>query len=187
MDNMNLIESKLILESRVRSSAHWFYWIAGLSLINTIVIFAGGSFSFVFGLGITQIIDGFAYYLSEEFGNIATYIAVAIDVFIACMFILIGKFAVKRKKRAFIVGMVLFGLDGLIFLIWTDYLSIAFHVWAVYSIYTGIPAIRHLEEVEKQLQELKDSEAAKNAIAIESQDIEESESEEDEEQQDQNI
>ncbi|HYE11767.1 MAG TPA: hypothetical protein VEF53_16500 [Patescibacteria group bacterium] len=154
MDKTSLIQNKLRLESRLRSSAHWFYWIAGLSLINTIVVLTGGSLNFIFGLGATQIIDSFAYYFAPEYGSFITYIAVALDVFIACVFILIGKFAGKRKKWAFITGMILYVLDGLVFLIWADYLSLGFHGFALYSIYLGLPAIKDLAEAEKQLAEV---------------------------------
>src|SRR5216117_2936789 len=40
--------------AQLKSGASWFYWIAGLSLINSIVAFTGGQWAFLFGLGITQ-------------------------------------------------------------------------------------------------------------------------------------
>ena len=45
------------LAQRVKSSANWFYWIAGLSVVNSIVVHTGSSWSFIAGLGITQLID----------------------------------------------------------------------------------------------------------------------------------
>src|SRR5688572_14273659 len=44
--------------SRLKSSASWFYWIAGLSLINSISAFSGSSWRLFFGLGITHVING---------------------------------------------------------------------------------------------------------------------------------
>lgn len=174
MNKTNLIEGKLYAEARIRSSANWFYWIAGLSLINTIILFTGGSLNFIFGLGITQVIDSFAFYLVDQMGNIATYIAVAIDVFIACIFVLIGRFAGRRMKWAFIVGLIFYAIDGAFFLLWSDYLSIAFHVWAVYSIYKGIPAMKQLKEIEYQLEELEKQEEYQNVNhTIQTQDQEE--------------
>src|SRR5258706_7852157 len=46
-------------ERRIRSGGSWFYWIAGLSLANTIVSASGGGVGFVIGLTITQVIDHF--------------------------------------------------------------------------------------------------------------------------------
>lgn len=43
----------------IRSSAHWFFWIAGLSIINTLITaFSSSEISFLAGLGITQLING---------------------------------------------------------------------------------------------------------------------------------
>ncbi|MCP4560303.1 MAG: hypothetical protein GY837_07230, partial [Bosea sp.] len=36
-----------------RSGANWFYWIAGLSIANSLVILFQGEWGFVVGLGIT--------------------------------------------------------------------------------------------------------------------------------------
>src|SRR5690349_8489985 len=49
-----------VLERQVRSGARWFFWIGGLSLINTLIAMSGRGLVFIVGLGMTQIIDGFA-------------------------------------------------------------------------------------------------------------------------------
>ena len=43
------------LERRVKSGANWFYWIAALSLVNSIIVMANGQWSFILGLGVTEI------------------------------------------------------------------------------------------------------------------------------------
>jgi hypothetical protein len=47
----------LIAAARVVNGAKWFYWIAGLSLVNSLVVVFGGNFHFVLGLGITSVVD----------------------------------------------------------------------------------------------------------------------------------
>src|SRR5438105_1901125 len=42
---------------QLRSGANWFYWIAGLSLLNAVVSLAGATFSLALGLGITLLLD----------------------------------------------------------------------------------------------------------------------------------
>jgi len=44
----------------MQSGARWFYWIAGLSMINSIAAMSNSSWSFLAGLGITQFIPGLA-------------------------------------------------------------------------------------------------------------------------------
>ena len=48
-----------IYRRNMQSGARWFYWIAGLSLINAIAAAANSNWSFLAGLGITQFISGF--------------------------------------------------------------------------------------------------------------------------------
>src|SRR5690349_21130602 len=40
--------------------ANWFYWIAGLSLVNSAIFAFGGQVSFILGLSYTQVIDVFS-------------------------------------------------------------------------------------------------------------------------------
>ena len=56
------------LETQHASGANWFYWIAGLSVINSVIILAGGGWGFVVGLGITQFIDAIATVVVAETG-----------------------------------------------------------------------------------------------------------------------
>jgi len=56
-DNRALIEEKLRVEQQLKGGASWFVWIAALSVINSVILLSGGTWSFIFGLGITQIVD----------------------------------------------------------------------------------------------------------------------------------
>src|SRR4051794_33834386 len=41
------------LEKQIKSGADWFFWIAGLSLVNSFVALSGKGWGFILGLGIT--------------------------------------------------------------------------------------------------------------------------------------
>src|SRR2546428_11297536 len=47
-------EERKTLERQRRNGAQWFYWIAGLSLINAAIALAGQEWRFILGLGVTQ-------------------------------------------------------------------------------------------------------------------------------------
>lgn len=126
--------------ARLKSSASWFYWIAGLSLINSITAFSGSTWHFIVGLGITTLFDA----LASEFGSAGKTIVLLLDLVAAGIFILLGIFAHKRHTWAFIVGMILFGLDTLFFLIGQDWIGIAFHVFVLYCLFRGFKACREL-------------------------------------------
>jgi len=126
--------------AQLKSGASWFYWIAGLSLINSISAFSGSTWRFIIGLGITQIIDVFGTRL-ETGGKL---VSLALDLCVAGLFILFGVFAHKAHTWAFLVGMVLFALDGLIFLLAQDWLGVGFHALVLYWLFRGFRAARQL-------------------------------------------
>lgn len=131
------------------SGANWFYWIAGLSLVNSVIQFAGGEMSFIVGLGITQIFDAFAAVAAvESGGNAIRGVALGLDVAVAGGFVLFGWLAGRRMGWAFLLGMTLYALDGLLFLMVGDWLSIAFHVFALVGLGAGYGALRKLRALE---------------------------------------
>jgi hypothetical protein len=150
-----LVEEKVKTESLFKGGAANFYWIAGLSIINSFILLVGGNWSFFIGLGITQLIDSIARTVAQDVGgNAATIIQIVafiIDIFIASIFIVFGIFARKQQKWAFIVGMVLYTLDGLIFLIVPYFLAIGFHLFILYGLYIGLKSIKKYNEVQQQI------------------------------------
>jgi len=145
----NISQEQLRLEGTLRNGASWFYWIAGLSVVNTAIILSGGQWSFIVGLGITQVIDSVAHHvtLEAEAGTVlvAKVMAGGFDLLVAGMFVLFGWLACQRKAWAFVVGMVLYALDGMLFLLVSDFLSLGFHGFALFCIFAGFQALRKLE------------------------------------------
>ena len=150
-----LVEEKVKTENLFKGSTSNFYWIAGLSILNSLVQLVGGSWYFFIGLGITQLIDGIAKGIAQGAGGraatIIPIIAFVFDLWIAVVFIAFGIFARKQKKWAFIVGMTLYALDGLIFLIVPDFLSIGFHIFILFGLYTGYKSIEKYKVVQQQI------------------------------------
>lgn len=133
-------------EKQFERGISWFYWIAGLSLVNSVLWLTGAEWSFIIGLGATQMVDAIVLGLSEEMqlGNAIKYVAFGVDLLIAGIYVLIGFLGLKRIKAVIIVGMVFYTLDGLIFLLVGDYLSIAFHGYALFCIFGGLKALKQL-------------------------------------------
>lgn len=136
--NERIAVSKMVAAARARAGAKWFYWIAGLSMINSIVVITGGNFHFVVGLGVTSVVDAFA----KRLGSAGSVLDIIINGFVAGVFVLFGTFAIKLQKWAFLVGMTLYGLDGLLLLGVRDLLSVGFHAYALYAIYRGYTAAK---------------------------------------------
>jgi hypothetical protein len=126
----------------VRSGGTWFYYIAGLSLVNSILFWAGSNWSFVIGLGITDAANVIGH--DGITGATGMAIAIVFDLAVAGGFAGLGYLARKGTTWAFIVGMVVYLLDGLL-LVWvTDWLSVAFHALALFYIVRGFRASRAL-------------------------------------------
>jgi hypothetical protein len=136
------------LEQQHVNGANWFYWIAALSLVNSAIIHFGGEWSFVIGLGITQFFDAIAAVVAAEAGagaaSLALAFAIAADLAVAGAFVLFGVFARKRHTWAFVLGMLFYALDGLLFLLVGDWLSIGFHVFALIGLTGGLSASRKI-------------------------------------------
>ena len=131
-----------IAEAQLRSGASWFYWIAGLSLINSVAAFAGQPWHLAVGLGITSFIDE---NVTVTLGSSGKIVAFILDLLAAGMFILFGVFAYKGHLWAFVVGMVLFALDGLTFFSQLGLIGAAVHVIVLFFLFRGFNACRTLK------------------------------------------
>ena len=141
------VEAKLRLEGQLKNGASWFYWIAILSLINSILFMSGSTFGFIFGLGITQLFDSIGTELADDFGFGAKVFAFLFNCIIAAVYIVFGIFSNKRITAVCIIGLVLYALDGALCLLAQDWLSVAFHAFAVFSIFKGLQAGMQLNKI----------------------------------------
>lgn len=137
------------LERAVCQGANWFYVIGGLSVVNTIINLANGSFAFFFGLGITQFFDG----AIKAFGTKAAMIVLPINLIIAGIYAAIGYCSCRRIRWALITGIVLYVLDGLLVLLCRDFLGAAFHGYALYRISMALKADNIARQLEAQAHE----------------------------------
>jgi hypothetical protein len=124
-----------------KSAASWFLWIAGLSMLNSVISSFDGNWHFLFGLGITSIVDA----VSHQAGTTGIVLDLVINGFIAGIFLLFWYFAGQGQKWAFYVGMGLYLFDGLILLLFHDYLGAAFHIWVLYRLYQGLSLVSRVQ------------------------------------------
>jgi hypothetical protein len=128
------------LERRRRIAARWFYWIAGVSLVNTVVALAGEHWRFIIGLGTTQVVNGLAARTGQGWAP-----AILLDLLLIGGFVLLGYLALQRQHWAFPVGIGVYALDGLIFVAARHWVGLAFHVFVLIMIGKGFQAARQLD------------------------------------------
>lgn len=127
------------LERQRKNGALWFYWVAALSLVNSVVALTGQEWRFIIGLGITQLADA----LAARTGHGGVTVAL-VDAAVIGGFVLLGRFALRGGLWAFGVGAAFYALDGLIFLAARDWVGVAFHVFVVVMTVRGLAAARRL-------------------------------------------
>ncbi|CAN5491913.1 hypothetical protein BH11PSE11_BH11PSE11_30140 [soil metagenome] len=135
------------LKQRVISGANWFYWIAALSLVNLVVGVMGSNWGFAIGLGISQILSGVAASFHQDGASLGVVGALYATGFaVTALFAAFGWYARRPSVLAFALGLVLFSIDSLIFLLASDWIGVAFHALALYFIWGGLLAARQLKK-----------------------------------------
>ena len=117
-----------------------FYWVAGLSLVNSALTHFDVHVRFPMGLGITQVMDGIAIGLQQQLGGIAVAIAITFALLGAGFFALFGWLTGRGIKAALLIGVALYGLDGVLCLLFRDWFAVAFHAYILYKL---IQAVRN--------------------------------------------
>jgi len=121
----------------VASAARWFWWIAGLSLVNTVLVQTGNDMNFVVGLGITAGADAL-FAGTKVIGFIVDAVAIV-------FFVLMGLQAQRGKLWAFYVGIGVYTLDALIYAAIQDWMPVAFHALIIYFIVRGAMLLRAMK------------------------------------------
>lgn len=117
--------------------------VAAFSVINSVLVLSNANLHFIVGLGITQITDG----MGKSTGSAGASAGVIVSLFMAGIFALFWKFARQEQQWAFITGMVIYALDGLIFLGFGIFLDFAFHLYALYYMFLGLKALTQLHKL----------------------------------------
>ncbi|MDX1966853.1 MAG: hypothetical protein SFV23_06765 [Planctomycetaceae bacterium] len=155
-DAAKLAEQIGQLLDRGRGGANWFFWIAGLSLINTAIMHSGGDRQYALGLGTTKLVDLIAREVAVQQPEISTVVmagAIGFSIFCSLLACLFGWLSRKRILILFGLGMTAYLLDGLLFVLIHDWLSLGFHAYALYCMWTGLAAYRELNRCEAQIAE----------------------------------
>jgi len=143
-----------------RSGVKWFYWIAALTIITSFIAFFGGGIRFLISMGITQFIDAVAH----ELGGAAQVVALVLDLIANAVFALFGYLAGKKMLWAYIVGMVIFLLDGLLSLALADVVGVIAHAVILFFLFRGFQAGQQLVSLEKLMAEQAAAAAQQPAI-----------------------
>jgi hypothetical protein len=150
MAEMSRLTDLMNITRRMKIGAGTFYWIAGLSVINSLVSIFGGGLVFVIGLGATMFIDAFTSAVASEMAGSSIVLGMGFlfSLVFDIIFVLFGYFAGKGHRWAFFVGMVLYGLDAVLMLFFKEWIGFAFHLYFLWSIWQGFQALGKLKALQ---------------------------------------
>jgi hypothetical protein len=130
--------ARIALVTRVRNGGRWFYWIAGLSAVNFVFFVLGSDTGFALGTAIDWFLQGILEELADPSMSWVAHVAVI------ALFGFLGVRATAGAQWAFIIGGLVYALDGLIFLMVGDWIGIVVHAIALFAIVSGTIAVRQL-------------------------------------------
>jgi hypothetical protein len=139
------------LKPKIDGGASWFFWVAGLSLVNALATAFGSTWGFVIGLGFSQVLSAAAASANEADSTSLFVVAWAANIALLAGFAAIGWFARKPSALLFGIGLVIFALDTLIFLIAQDWMGVAFHGLALFFMWQGFSAARRHAQLATEL------------------------------------
>ncbi len=128
------MSSPVTSDPTVASSARWFWWIAGLSLVNLFLFYSGSNTSFVVGLGMTAVVS--AVFTDPK------ALGLILSALIIGYYGVTGYFALREKLWAFYVGLVVYVIDAVIYAFFEDWMPVAFHAYVIFHLFKGISALR---------------------------------------------
>lgn len=128
---------KLDLLSRRASGASWFNTIALLAIVNAALTFLDANLRFIFSLGLADLSAAVAQ-ASENSG--AKVLAIGVTLCAAAAFYALGMKARKGASWAFVLGMVLYAMDGGLWLLLEDWLEVGCHAFAIWMMFQGVRA-----------------------------------------------
>lgn len=137
------------LEKQIDDSSNLFLVIAVFSIINTAISIADLNLNFMLGLGITQLIDAYGDLYARGTGSsMPLVLSFLADGLVVSIFLLLGYFSKKRKNWAFIVGMILYAADTLVFIRYIGAINFVFHAFALGITFKGFDANRMLVKMQ---------------------------------------
>lgn len=126
------MDSRQMADPAVVSAARWFWWIAGLSLVNTVMLYTEAGGQFVIGLGLTTL-------ASVMLGQTMAFAVIAATL---AFYVWIGHVAAQGRAWAFHAGLAVYAIDALLFVYLEDWMSVAFHALAIFFIVKGLVRLR---------------------------------------------
>ncbi|MGV3640599.1 MAG: hypothetical protein ACO1NZ_08785 [Adhaeribacter sp.] len=136
-------------ESAIASGANWFFWIAGLSVLNSLLSYFYGDWNLFIGLSGMHLVD----LLAQKETTLLRGLGLNLNLGAALLFCWLGLLARKRNRRAFMAGFLFYLADSLVFLMLADSASLGFHALGLFMILGGYRSVPKAATLAYQLKQ----------------------------------
>ena len=142
MDIFDDDSARHVTRTSVLHGADWFFWIAILSIINSLLVFYYQIPNTPIALGLTQWVDG----TTSGFNASMSVTGLITDLLIAGVFAMFGLLARRGSDIAFVVGIFLYVVDAMLSIGVRDFFGFGVHLIALFFLVKGLLASRHIRE-----------------------------------------
>ena len=124
--------------SAMRFGANWFFWVAILAAVSSLLVHFFNFYDHFVGLGVSHYFE-----LNAAAGTDSQRItALLISLAATGLLAVFGYFARHGNDIAFILGMFLYFIDGVVLLGYREFFAFAFHLFAIFFLCKGLLASR---------------------------------------------
>jgi hypothetical protein len=142
MDIFDNDSARHVTRTSVMHAADWFFWLAILSVINSLIVYYYQVPNTPIALGITQWVDG----TTSGFNATMSTSALVINILIAAAFAAFGLLARRGSDIAFVLGIFLYVIDAVLMIGLKDFFGFGVHLIALFFLVKGLLASRHIRE-----------------------------------------
>lgn len=142
MDIFDDDSARHVTRTSVLHGADWFFWLAILSVINSLIVYFYNTPNTPVALGLTQWLDG----THGGLGASMTAGWLVINILIAGVLAMFGLLARRGSDLAFVVGIFLYVIDSFLVLGLRDFWAFGIHLIGLFFLFKGLLASRHIRE-----------------------------------------
>jgi hypothetical protein len=152
-NQIDLVKMKQSLNLRIKNGILWFYGIAGLSILLSIIYLLRITDKISGVLGTAQLVNKIFPSIATDYSSIGgvggRFVVFSVTLMISLIFVVIGVIGRRNHRWLIVIGIILYGLDALINIFTYDLTGIAFHAIALWGLFSGLNAMDNLKMLEK--------------------------------------
>ena len=142
MDIFDDDSARHVTRTSILHGANWFFWLAILSVINSLIVYRYNTPNSPVALAITQWLDGTA----GGFNTSMSTNSLIINILIAGVLVFFGLMARRGSDLAFVVGIFLYVVDAILMIGLRDLFGFSVHLIGLFFLVKGLLASRHVRE-----------------------------------------